>query len=218
MARYGILLDLNRCTGCMTCVIACKQENLTRPGVWWNRVLELESESLDRIIYFRYACMHCDNPPCVEACPEHAIYKRPDGIVLIAQKKCQGHGECMKACPYGVIDVNPEQDYFPGQNLPFQGIEEAHRMHPPGKASTCTLCVHRIEQGKEPACVAECPSKVMVFGDLDDPGSPIREKLRKSEQLLASQGTHPKVSYIFPKNTSKKVEQRVMENPRMERP
>jgi molybdopterin-containing oxidoreductase family iron-sulfur binding subunit len=162
--------------------------------------------------------MHCDNPPCVEACPEHAIYKRPDGIVLIAQKKCQGHGECMKACPYGVIDVNPEQDYFPGQNLPFQGIEEAHRMHPPGKASTCTLCVHRIEQGKEPACVAECPSKVMVFGDLDDPGSPIREKLRKSEQLLASQGTHPKVSYIFPKNTSKKVEQRVMENPRMERP
>ena len=72
MTRYGILLDLNRCTGCMTCVIACKQENLTRPGVWWNKVLELESESLDRIVYFRYACMHCDNPPCVAACPEQA--------------------------------------------------------------------------------------------------------------------------------------------------
>lgn len=218
MARYGILLDLNRCTGCMTCVIACKQENFTRPGVWWNRVLELESESLDRIVYFRYACMHCDNPPCVGACPEHAIYKRPDGIVLIDQKKCQGHGECMKACPYGVIDVNPEQDYFSGENLPLEGIEEAHRMHPPGKASTCTLCVHRIEQGREPACVEECPSKVMVFGDLDDPNSPIREKLWRSEQLLASEGTQPKVSYIFPRNTSKQVEQRVIENPRMERP
>ncbi|MBW2000586.1 MAG: 4Fe-4S binding protein, partial [Deltaproteobacteria bacterium] len=76
MARYGIVVDLNRCTGCMTCVIACKQENLTRPGVWWDRVLELERESLGRIIYFRYACMHCDNPPCAKACPEHAIYKR----------------------------------------------------------------------------------------------------------------------------------------------
>ena len=218
MARYGILLDLNRCTGCMTCVLACKQENFTRPGVWWNRVLELESESLDRIIYFRYACMHCDNPPCVKACPEHSIYKRPDGIVLIDQEKCQGHGECVKACPYGVIHINPDQDYFPGQNLPFEGIEEAHRIHPPGKASTCTLCVHRIEQGREPACVEECPSKVMVFGDLDDPKSPIREKLWRSEQLLASQETQPKVSYIFPQNTSKQIEQRVMENPRMERP
>jgi len=218
MARYGILHDLNRCTGCMTCVIACKQENFTRPGVWWNKVLELESESLDRIVYFRYACMHCDNPPCVAACPEQAIYKRPDGIVLIDQEKCQGHGECVKACPYGVIDVNPEQDYFSGQNPPFEGIAEAHRMHPPGKASTCTLCVHRIEQGREPACVEECPSKVMVFGDLDDPKSPIREKLWRSEQLLASKGTQPKVSYVFPQNTSKQVEQRVMKNPRMDRP
>lgn len=217
MARYGILHDLNRCTGCMTCVIACKQENLTRPGVWWNKVLELESESLGRIIYFRYACMHCDNPPCVEACPEHAIYKRPDGIVLIDQKKCQGHGECMKACPYGVIHVTPDQDYFPGEKTPLQGIAEAYRMHVPGKASTCTLCVHRIEQGREPACVEECPSKVMVFGDLDDPDSPIQEKIRRSEPLLESKGTRPKVSYIFPQDTSKHIEQRVLENPRMDR-
>jgi Fe-S-cluster-containing dehydrogenase component len=217
MARYGILHDLNRCTGCMTCVLACKEENLTRPGVWWDRVLELENESLDRIIYFRYACMHCDNPPCVKACPEHAIYKRPDGIVLIDQEKCQGHGECMKACPYGVIHMNPDQDYFPGEKAAFEGMAEAHRMHLPGKASTCTLCVHRIEQGREPACVEECPSKVMVFGDLDDPNSPIREKLWRSEQLLASKGTQPKVSYIFPQNMSKQIEQRVLENPKMER-
>jgi phenylacetyl-CoA:acceptor oxidoreductase subunit 1 len=94
MARYGIVVDLNRCTGCMTCVVACKQENLTRPGVWWNRVLELENESLDRITYLRYACMHCEDPPCVEACAVRAISKRVDGIVLIDHDRCVGAGDC----------------------------------------------------------------------------------------------------------------------------
>ena len=217
MARYGMVLDLNRCTGCMTCVMACKEENLTRPGVWWNRVLELESEILDRMTYLRYACMHCDDPPCVPVCPEHAIYKRPDGIVLIDQEKCHGHGACMKACPYDVIDRNPDQDYFPEEKLPFERTPDAHRIHPRGKASTCTLCVHRIEQGKEPACVAGCPSRVMVFGDLDDPESPIREKCRKSRPLLSSEGTNPKISYIVPEGMWEPLEQRIKENPRMVR-
>ena len=217
MARYGMVLDLNRCTGCMTCVMACKEENLTGPGVWWNRVLALESEIHDRITYLRYACMHCDDPPCVPVCPEHAIYKRPDGIVLIDHEKCHGHGECMKACPYDVIDRNPDRDYFPEEKLPFERMPDAHRIHPHGKASTCTLCVHRIEQGREPACVAGCPSKVMVFGDLDDPESPIREKFRRSRPLLSSEGTNPKISYIVPENMWEQLEQRIKENPRMVR-
>ncbi|MBW2298939.1 MAG: 4Fe-4S dicluster domain-containing protein [Deltaproteobacteria bacterium] len=208
MARYGIVVDLNRCTGCMTCVVACKEENFTLPGVWWNRVFEVEGESLDRIIYFRYACMHCDNPPCVEACPEHAINKRPDGIVLIDHDKCQGHAECAKACPYGVIGINPDQKYFPGEKLPLEENLDPHRQHPPGKASMCTLCVHRIEEGREPACVAGCPSKAMIFGDLDELDSPVGEKLWASRQVLVSKGTNPKVSYIFPPNSFKYVEER----------
>ncbi len=215
MARYGIVIDANRCTGCMTCVIACKQETLTRPGVWWNKVLDLESESLHRIIYFRFACMQCSNPPCMEACPEHAIYQRPDGIVLIDQEKCQGHGECVKACPYGLMDMNPGEEYFSGQVLPFERTREPRLVHPPGKASTCTMCAHRIDEGREPACVAGCPSKAMVFGDLDDPDSPIREKLLRSEPLLPSKGTDPKIFYIFPRNASKEAEERVIKNPRM---
>jgi molybdopterin-containing oxidoreductase family iron-sulfur binding subunit len=199
----------------MTCVIACKEENLTRPGVWWNRVLELENEPLDRILFARYACMHCDDPPCAAACPEHAIYKRPDGIVLIDQEKCKGHGECMAACPYGVIDRNPDADYFQKEKMPFEGTPGAHRTHPSGRASTCTLCAHRIDLGKEPACVAGCPSKVMIFGDLDDPGSPIQEKIERTKHLLASEGTNPKVSYIVPDELWDQLEQRVRENPRM---
>lgn len=209
MARYGIVIDANRCTGCMTCVIACKQENLTRPGVWWDKVLDLESESPHRILYFRLACMHCSNPPCLKACPEHAIYKRPDGIVLIDQGKCKGHGECIKACPYGMIDINPDEGYFPGHVSPLEAGTEPHRVHPPGKASMCTMCVHRIDEGREPACVAGCPSKAMAFGDLDDPDSPIREKLRRSEPLLPSKGTDPKTFYIFPADLSQKAQERV---------
>jgi molybdopterin-containing oxidoreductase family iron-sulfur binding subunit len=215
MARYGILLDLNRCTGCMTCVIACKEENLTRPGIWWNKVLELENEPLDRIIYARYACMHCDNPLCAAACPEQAIYKRPDGIVLIDQNKCKGHGKCMEACPYGVIDKNPNEEYFKEEGSFFEDPPTPYRSHPPGRASTCTLCAHRIDQGKEPACVAGCPSKVMIFGDLDDPKSTIQEKIERSRHLLTSEGTNPKVSYIVPDDLWEELEQRVRENPRM---
>jgi len=217
MARYGILIDLNRCTGCMTCVIACKQENLTLPGVWWNKVLELENESSGRIIYCRYACMHCDHPPCVAACPSHAIYKREDGIVLIDQEKCNGTGDCVTACPYGAITINPYDQYFSNGDLPYQENGDAHRRHLSGKASMCTLCVHRIEQGKDPACVAGCPSKAMIFGDLDDPHSPIRGKFPESRPLLAFEGTRPGVFYLNSGRLHNQLEQRIQERPELEK-
>jgi molybdopterin-containing oxidoreductase family iron-sulfur binding subunit len=201
----------------MTCVLACKEENLTGPGIWWNKVLEIESETLDCVHYVRYACMHCEDPPCVKACPEQAIYKNADGIVLIDQEKCKGHGECIKACPYGVIEKNPTQDYFPGPKLPFGENPDAYRIHHPGKATKCTLCVHRISEGREPACVAGCPSRAMTFGDLDDPQSPVREKLRHSKQLLVEKKAVPKVSYLVPANFMEVLEERVIENPRMVR-
>jgi Fe-S-cluster-containing dehydrogenase component len=217
MAKYGIIVDLNRCTGCMTCVIACKQENLTRPTVWWNKILELESESLDRITYVRHACMHCEDPPCMAACPLAAIYRRPDGIVLIDHAKCEGVGDCVDACPYGAIDINPAADYFPDQKLPFEEETEPHRQHPPGKAGTCTLCVHRIDAGQEPLCVSSCTAKAMTFGDLDDPDSLIHKKLSKSVQLLAAEGIQSKVRYIFSENLWEAIETRIRKNPKMVR-
>ena len=195
MVKYGIIVDLDRCTGCMTCVIACKQENLTRPAVWWNKILELESEALDRIIYLRHACMHCENPPCLHSCPNEAIYQRPDGIVLIDHEACDGCQTCVSACPYGAIDINPDADYFAGRKLPFEQAQESHRRQPPDKASKCTLCVHRIEAGQEPVCVSGCPSKAMIFGNREDSGSLIYKKLVKSAPLLPGERTRPKVGY-----------------------
>jgi molybdopterin-containing oxidoreductase family iron-sulfur binding subunit len=217
MAKYGIIVDLDRCTGCMTCVIACKEENLTRPGVWWNKILELESETPDRIIFVRHACMHCENPPCVAACSQAAISRRPDGIVLIDHEKCVGAGDCADACPYGAIHINPATDYFPDQTLPFEKGKESHRQHPPGKASTCTLCVHRIEAGHEPLCVASCTAKAMIFGDLENPKSLISKKFGQSVSLLPTEGTEPRVRYICSDNLWEAIERRIRENPEMVR-
>jgi Fe-S-cluster-containing dehydrogenase component len=217
MAKYGIIVDLDRCTGCMTCVIACKQENLTPPGVWWNKILELESETLDRITFVRHACMHCENPPCVAACSNAAIFQRPDGIVLIDREKCAGAGDCADACPYGAIHINPAADYFPDQKLPYENGAESHRQHPPGKASTCTLCVHRIEAGQEPLCVASCTAKAMIFGDLENPKSPISKKFSQAISLLSAEGTRPKVRYLCSDSLLKEIETQIRKNPKMAR-
>jgi molybdopterin-containing oxidoreductase family iron-sulfur binding subunit len=215
MARYGIVVDLDRCVGCMTCVVNCKEENMTRPGVWWNQILQVENADAERIVYVRYACMHCEDPPCVKACPNEAIYQRPDGIVLVDKSKCAGAMACVEACPYDVIVMTPDEDYFPGQEA-LQDTEPAsYRVHPPGKASMCTLCFHRVDDGLEPICVAGCPSRAMVFGDLDDMQSPIYEKRGRSEPMQAEAGSKPKVTYVFPSGLKEFVMQKVSEDPRM---
>ncbi len=194
----------------MTCVLACKQENLTKPGIQWTKMLELESGTFDQITFVRQACMHCDDPPCEGVCPAKAISKRADGIVLTDQNKCIGCKACVDACPYGVPRMNPKEDYF-GTTMPYEKNAPPYRIQLAGKASRCTLCAHRVDKGMEPACVEGCPSKALLFGDLDDPKSPIRKKLWQSRQLLAEKGTHPKVSYIIPKNAFGSSEKRILE-------
>lgn len=161
--QYAMLIDLDRCLGCFSCTVACKQENDLPPGIeavpgtrgaLWNRVSAVGPEGVFPNIsmyYLPIMCMHCSNPPCVEACSLQAIYKREDGIVLITKDKCNGCQECIAACPYQTLYFDPEQQVV----------------------SKCTLCVHRIDNGLEPACVTACSGKAMVFGDLRNSNSKI---------------------------------------------
>jgi anaerobic dimethyl sulfoxide reductase subunit B (iron-sulfur subunit) len=116
-------------------------------GVTWRRVAGLWAGHYPDLIYrtITYSCMHCGRPSCMDACPTGAIAKRPeDGIVLVDRDRCNGCRACAEACPFGV---------------PQFGQDGAMRI--------CNLCLDRLSQGKQPACVGTCPSEALRFGTLD---------------------------------------------------
>jgi Fe-S-cluster-containing dehydrogenase component len=184
--QYGLVFDLRRCIGCYTCVIACKAENNLENGAW----LELHNYSglapdiptgkyPDLTLAWKpVTCMHCQNPPCIDACPENAITKRPDGVVLIDREKCTGCQSCVSACPYGVIKVEAKENVV-------------------GK---CSLCSHRIDEGLEPFCVKECIWGAIRFGDVNDPESEVSKLIQKRQGHVdkPQKGTNPSNYYIDP--------------------
>ena len=196
--QYGILVDISSCIGCGVCVIACKQENNLSPniddipgtrGIAWNQVLSIaEGVYPELLMFYLYLhCMHCENPPCLEACPKDAIYKREDGVVLIAKGKCNACEDqpgqirlCIPACPYSAIQFNQDK----------------------GTVEACTFCVHRLEVGLEPACVRACLGRCLIFGDLNDPDSRIAQKVKEAGDrafvLKLEEECGPSILYINP--------------------
>ena len=194
--RYGMLIDVRRCSGCQACSIACKAEfDVPLGGVRsWVEHHEAgvfpatEKRMLPRL------CNHCSEPPCVEACPENgsdhkakgATYKREsDGIVVVDDAKCTGCAKCVDACPYDARFMNP----FKGDSKKTKGN---------GSADKCDLCLHRISKGVVPSCVNTCPGKARIFGDLNDPSSEIAKLVEKHETtvLRRDDKTKPSVFYI----------------------
>lgn len=219
MPRYGMVVDLDRCTGCRACMVACKVENNTPRGSFWMYVFRFEDGTYpDSTMWFLpRPCQHCDNAPCVKVCPVGARYKREDGIVATDWERCIGCRYCETACPYGVNyfnwkDPNDNQYLDPGAEggvLPYRnpdlegsyGPEQrriAGSSHLQGVIDKCTFCVQRVEQGLDPACVTVCPVRALVFGDLDDPDSAVSRTLarRHSFRLLEEAGTEPRVFYV----------------------
>lgn len=163
MAQLGWLIDLDKCTGCDTCMVSCKSENNTRPlgspmpfkngrgvipdHVSYRWVVKRETGVYPNpsVSFVTSSCNHCESPACLASCPvsnvndpanpANAIFKREeDGVVLINQDVCIGCKNCIQACPYGA----PQ----------FNSITE--------KVEKCTFCVHRLDAGLQPACVTSC--------------------------------------------------------------
>ncbi len=226
MPRYAMVIDLDRCMGCRACMEACKVENNTPRAVFWMYVFRFEEGEYPntRVWFLPRPCMHCDNAPCVKVCPVGARYKREDGLVLTDYERCIGCRYCEVACPYGVNFFNwkaPEANYYlnwnepglaevtggsipPYRNPDLQGPKGPEQRlvagggHFKGVVEKCTFCVHRVEKGLQPACVANCPVFALQFGDLDDPDSPVSRLLEKRPhfRLLEEAGTEPRVFYV----------------------
>ncbi len=197
--RYGMVIDLRKCISCHTCTIACKVENGTRPGIFWNLVIDQEVGSYPSVRrqFIPRPCMHCKNAPCVEICPTRASYKREDGIILIDSDKCVGCKQCMVACPYGARYLNRHKTgYFKSVLSPNE--ELTYQPRAVGTVEKCNLCVDKIEQGLDPVCVTACPMEARTFGDLEDSSSEASQLIRSRHgfQLLKELGTEPSVYYL----------------------
>lgn len=178
MARLAMVIDTRKCVGCMDCVVACKTENGVPEGYnrdWITQRLQGSFPTLSLEIRSE-RCNHCDDPPCVSCCPTGASHVHPFGaVVLVTKDECIGCKACVASCPY-----------------------DARFIHPDGYADKCTFCIHRVEQGLQPACVAVCPTRCMSFGDLDDRQSEVSRLLaaRKHHSLLPEAGTKPRIFYL----------------------
>ena len=200
--RWGMVIDLKRCIGCYACQLSCKAEHGTPPGVFFARVLKHEEGSYPSVrqLFLPVLCNHCQEAPCVDACPTGASFRwEEDGVVDIDHDKCVGCKTCMVACPYSNRYFNDQaQHYFEQGPTAYERARMSR--HQTDVVMKCDFCRERRAAGKQPACVTNCPTIARYFGDLDDPISEVSRliKDRGGFPLHPELGTRPSVYYLPP--------------------
>ena len=223
--RWGMVIDLDKCTGCGACMTSCREENnvsVAGPenaqkdrAIFWMDMLRMNEGTFPEFHtqLIPIPCNHCENAPCVKVCPVGATYFNEEGIVAQIWARCIGCRFCTVACPY-------TRRYF-NWDPPVFSDEERSRLNPDvstrpvGVVEKCTFCHHRIRKVREaaragkrkisdedvrtlPACAQSCPTAAITFGDLADPDSTV-SKLARSQRAFRLQeelGTQPKVVFL----------------------
>lgn len=221
--RWGMVIDLDRCTGCEACMVACHAENniatvgaeqaaLGRAMYWIHVQRDWEGEFPNiRARYQPVLCQQCDAAPCEPVCPTYASYHNPDGLNAQVYNRCIGTRYCANACPYVARYFNW---FNPAWDKPLDlQLNPDVSLRDAGVMEKCTFCCQRIlaaeiqakaenrevKDGEvKPACVQSCPPTAMVFGDLNDPTSQVSRlaSSMRATTLLAEVGTLPKVIYL----------------------
>ncbi len=221
--RWGMAVDLDRCTGCEACVTACRAENNIptageeqaakgRAAHWIRIERYWEGEFPNaRVKFLPVLCQQCDEAPCEPVCPTYASHHSPEGLNVQTYNRCIGTRYCANACPYHVRFFNWFNPVWEKplhlQLNPDVSVREV------GVMEKCTFCVQRIQAGEiqakaekrelregeiQPACAQSCPADALVFGDLNDPNSRVSRMSRsgRATRLLGELGTQPKIAYL----------------------
>jgi len=221
--RWGMVVDLDRCTGCQACVVACHAENniqvagedeaLIGRTLHWIRIERYwEGEYPNvRARFMPVLCQQCTSAPCEPVCPVFATYHTPDGLNAQVYNRCIGTRFCGSACPYKVRVYNWFSPEFPEPMEQQLNPDVSVRQR--GIIEKCSFCIQRIRRADldasreqrevadgeiQPACVQSCPSSALIFGDLDDPDSRVAslERGNRAFRLLDVLGTDPAVIYL----------------------
>ncbi len=210
--RRGMAIDRQRCRkekGCSLCKNACHAaHNVPAIPDAAHEVKWIWPEPLASIFPYQQTpygeqygtdtlpvlCNHCTEPACVRVCPTKATWKRDDGIVMMDYHRCIGCRYCMAACPYGSRSFN-----YKDPKPYLQAITPDFPTRTAGVVEKCNFCEERLANGLLPACVAACPQQALIFGDLNDEDSALRQllKSRYGVQRQPELGCGPSTFYLI---------------------
>lgn len=148
MSQLGFFFDMNKCTGCHCCQIACKDRNDLPVGLLYRTVKSYETGAFPnpRLFHYPHTCNHCASPACVANCPTGAMMKADDGTVIHDDATCIGCGTCAQSCPYAIPTIDEETK----------------------TAGKCDSCKSLRDAGMNPVCVDACMMRCIEFGDLEE--------------------------------------------------